>query len=206
MSEQLNEDAGAGEGGAGDGGAGGGTPAVRTFSQEDVDRIVRDRLARAKTDPPADYEDLKAKAARLAEIETSQLSDLEKAQTAREQAERERDAATARATEALVRSAVVAEAARKNVVDPDAAFALLDRGKLTFGEDGAPTNISDEMDSLLKAKPYLVSGGGGDPDFGARGKTDGVEQLTQADLKKMSPEQIMEAQNKGQLRDLMAGD
>jgi hypothetical protein len=44
----------------------------RTFTQEQVDKIVQERLARAKATPPADYEDLKAKAARLDEIEEAQ--------------------------------------------------------------------------------------------------------------------------------------
>jgi chromosome segregation ATPase len=54
-----------------------------------VDKIVQERLARAKATPPADYEDLKAKAARLDEIEEAQKSDLDKAKdaTAKAQAE-----------------------------------------------------------------------------------------------------------------------
>jgi predicted Abi (CAAX) family protease len=61
----------------------------RTFTQEQVDKIVQERLARAKATPPADYEDLKAKAARLDEIEEAQKSDLDKAKdaTAKAQAE-----------------------------------------------------------------------------------------------------------------------
>jgi hypothetical protein len=61
----------------------------KTFTQADVDRIVQERLARAKSTPPADYEDLKAKAARLDEIEEAQKSDLQKATdaTAKAQAE-----------------------------------------------------------------------------------------------------------------------
>ena len=50
----------------------------RTFTQEQVDNIVRERLARAKATPPADYEELKAKAARLDEIEDAQKSELER--------------------------------------------------------------------------------------------------------------------------------
>jgi len=50
----------------------------KTFTQEQVDNIVRERLARAKATPPADYDELKAKAARLDEIEDAQKSELER--------------------------------------------------------------------------------------------------------------------------------
>jgi hypothetical protein len=61
----------------------------KTFTQEQVDNIVRERLARAKATPPADYEDLKAKAAKYDELEEANKSDLEKANdaTAKAQAE-----------------------------------------------------------------------------------------------------------------------
>jgi len=50
----------------------------RTFTQEQVDSIVKERLARAKATPPADYDELKAKAARLDEIEDAQKTELER--------------------------------------------------------------------------------------------------------------------------------
>ena len=46
----------------------------KTFTQEDVDKIVQDRLARA-TEKYGDYDDMKAK---LEEIENANKSDLEK--------------------------------------------------------------------------------------------------------------------------------
>ena len=51
---------------------------AKTFTQEQVDSIVKERLARAKATPPADYDELKAKAARLDEIEDAQKSELER--------------------------------------------------------------------------------------------------------------------------------
>lgn len=62
----------------------------RTFTQEEVNAIVEKRVARVKATPPADYEDLKAKAARLDELEQANKSELERAN----------DAATAATTRA----------------------------------------------------------------------------------------------------------
>jgi len=55
-------------------------------SQDDLNRIIGDRVKRAK---PADYDDLKAKAGRLDEIEQANKSEIEKAneQAAKAQAE-----------------------------------------------------------------------------------------------------------------------
>ena len=50
----------------------------KTFTQEQVNRMIQERLARAKAEPPADYDELKAKAARLDELEDAQKSELER--------------------------------------------------------------------------------------------------------------------------------
>lgn len=185
------------------------TAAERSFSQADVDRIVQDRLARAKATPPADYEDLKAKAARLAELEAESMSELEKERAARAQAEERAAQVEADARETRLRAAILGEAAKadRKVVDPDAVVALLDRSTLELADDGTPTNIAEAMDSLLKARPYLVASGGtrGDADQGARGHG-GVKQLSRSDLKSMSPEAIAKAEKEGRLAQLMGAN
>lgn len=50
----------------------------KTFTQEQVDKIVQERLKRAKSEKPADYDELKAKAAKLDEIEDAQKTELER--------------------------------------------------------------------------------------------------------------------------------
>lgn len=51
----------------------------KTFTQEEVNAIVEKRLARAKSEPPADYEELKAKAAKYDEAQEAAKSELQKA-------------------------------------------------------------------------------------------------------------------------------
>ena len=55
-----------------------GAPEPKTFTQEQVDKIVQERLKRAKSEKPADYDELKAKAAKLDEIEDAQKTELER--------------------------------------------------------------------------------------------------------------------------------
>lgn len=77
------------------------TPPAHT--QADIDRIVSERLAREKA-KYADYGDLQAKAARLAELEQAQMSEQEKLNAAKVAVERERD--EARAETARLQAAV----------------------------------------------------------------------------------------------------
>jgi len=66
----------------------------KSFTNEDVERIVKERIATAKkkeAEKFADYDDLKKAAARLAELEAGQKTEIEKAIARAEKAEKERD-------------------------------------------------------------------------------------------------------------------
>ena len=65
-------------------------------SQEDLNRIITERVSRERS-KFADYKDVKAKAARLDELEEANRSELEKANAKAAAAEAERDEAAARA-------------------------------------------------------------------------------------------------------------
>jgi hypothetical protein len=156
----------------------------KAFSQADVDRIVGERLARAKAEPPPDYDELKKAKARLDEIEAANKTELEKAAERAAQAEAKATAAEDRARKALLRSAVTSAAVTAGAVDPDAVLALLDKTSLTVADDGTVSGLDDAVKALLEAKPYLVGkavtpppGGG---DGGPRGKAvDGVPDFDQ---------------------------
>lgn len=82
MSEEANKTADAGDD-TGNAGEGFKAPA----SQAELDRIVQSRLERERA-KFADYDDLKAKAAKVSELEESSKSELQKAQERAEAAER----------------------------------------------------------------------------------------------------------------------
>lgn len=170
-------------------------------SQEQFDRMVQERLARERQ-KYADYDALKSKADRFDELEAANQTELERAQ-ASAAAEKERaDRIEAEAKETRLRSAIIAEAAKpdRKVVDPEAVIALLDRSALELEDDGTPTNVAKAMDALLEQRPYLVASSGGTrqgADQGAR--RGGANQLSEADLKSMTPEQIVAARKEGRL-------
>lgn len=219
---------GAAEGAGGDGSGGaaagewtgepqGGREFTPITSQEKFDRIIAERLAkeRAKFVDPSrfnitkdQFEDLKAKAQRLSEIEEANKSELEKERDRAAKAEERANKIEAEAKEIRLSSALLAEAARpgRMIVDAEAAISLLDRSSLKLDANGNPTNVAEAMDSLLKAKPYLVATNGGtrgNADQGARGGSE--RQLTREQLKKMSPAEIVKAQNDGLLDHLLSG-
>lgn len=179
----------------------------RTFTQAELDRVVGERLARERTTKYADYDDIKAKAARFDELEASQKTELEKERAAREASDKKAADAVTRANDALMRSAVIAAASKANVVDADAAFALIDKSKLTVSDDGSVIGVDDTLKALLVERPFLVGKATsptptGDAGGGARG--DAVPgQLTRDELKGMTSEQIVKAKAEGRLNTLM---
>jgi chromosome segregation ATPase len=89
--------------------SGGGEGFEPITSQEEFDRRIRARIARVKATPPADYEELKAKAARLDELEEANKTELEKAEEARAKAEEELNALKAERAHAEMVAAVAAK-------------------------------------------------------------------------------------------------
>ncbi|MCZ7538247.1 MAG: DUF4355 domain-containing protein [Acidimicrobiia bacterium] len=88
-------------GGGGDGGGARRSPTTRasgdggqaqTFTQEHVDRIVKERLARERA-KYEDYDDLKKKAEQYDQLQDEQKSELERERAAREKAEAEAEKA-----------------------------------------------------------------------------------------------------------------
>lgn len=183
----------------------GGPVEGKTFTQADLDKIVQERLARERQ-KFTDYDDLKAKATKLDELEQERKTELEKLQERAERAEADRTRAEERARSALTRAAVVAAASGK-VVDPEAAFVLLDQSQIVYDDDGLATNVAELIDSLLEAKPYLAASTEPSSPSGERPANQGgrgTTALTRADLKTMSPEEIDTARRKGELDHLFS--
>lgn len=193
-----------------EGGTTGEPPTDKTFTQTELDRIVQDRLARERG-KFADYDELKAKAGKLDELEAANASELEKAVKRAEEAEARASSSTQRANALALRSAVVAEANRSGAIDADAVFALISKDSVTVGDDGQVTGAEDAVKALLEAKPYLVgttapAGTTGSADGGARSASAGTPQLTRDDLKTMTSAEIVTAKAEGRLAQLLGAD
>lgn len=87
--------------------------------------------------------------------------------------------------ERTVRYEVMLTANKLGIVDPDAAFRLLDVSSLEFDEDGKPNNIEKVLKKLVSDKPYLIGSGGGSasPTNPAQGRIGGQQQFTRSQLR-----------------------
>lgn len=142
---------------------------------------------------------------REAEGRLSAKDDGDASDKTRREAER---AATAKANGRILRSEVRAAAAGK-LADPKDALRFLDLDSFEVDEDGEvdADELEDAIDDLLKNKPYLAAQGGrrfqGTGDGGAQRKAGRPKQLTEKDLDRMTPEQIVKAQAEGRLDDVL---
>lgn len=160
-------------------------------------KAERDRAAKAERD-------LKAAQKRLTELEEGNLNEVDRAiKAARDEATAE---AMAAVNQRILKSEVKAAAAGK-FNDPADALAYLDLTELVDSDGEVdPTAVSAAIDALLEAKPYLGSGAKppaapGVPTGARPGTT--TPQLTAADIKTMTSDQIVEAKAKGQFNDLL---
>lgn len=133
-----------------------GTQAGKTFTQEQLDAIIADRLQRERA-KYTDYEALKAAKGELDQIKAGQMTEAEKLKKAADEAAQRAQAAEARLRETVTRMEIERQARKLNIVDEDAAYRLLDASKIEYDKDGKPTNVEVLLKELVKVKPYLVA-------------------------------------------------
>jgi hypothetical protein len=143
-------------------------PADKTFTQAQVDRLIQDRLARAKK--PDDYDDLKKRAAQYDELQESQKTELQKAQERADKAEKTAAERTQAADRRLIEAAVLAEASKQRAIKPEHLHKLINSESVTVGDDGQVTGAEEAVKSFLEANPEYVGNArpGGGADLGAR--------------------------------------
>jgi len=191
-------------GGAGDSGVNDATPAGgqstdgsgRTFSQEDVDRIVAERARHAKSSALSDLlkdlgfekpDDLKAAVAKQRELEAASKTELERAREQLQTLEKEREQWAQEKRAQGLALAVHQAATKLGIVDPEVALALI-QGKVEYDDKGSPQGVEEALAQLLESKPYLKAS--------AQAPTPGATnpgrkpQLTREAIQRMSREEI----------------
>lgn len=172
----------------------------KTFTQEQVDDIVKNRLARER-ERTADYDELKAKAAKHDEAEAARMSETERLQKERDDAVAASAEATTKANERLVQAAILAEAAKQGA-NPELLAGVLDKSKLTVGDDGQVTGLDEAVKAAVERFPQIVGQGtSGSADQGARGG--GPSDITREQLAGMQPEEVAQALSDGKLKHLL---
>lgn len=140
--------------------------AERTFTQAELDEILKTRLARAKKDVPEDYEELKQKAAQL-EATERERREAEMSEIERYQAQlAEKDEAAKSAAQQLaeykaqverekIQNAFTNAAVGADVAYLDDALRLADLSGAKI-EDGKVVGVDEIVADLVKSKPFLL--------------------------------------------------
>jgi len=89
--------------------------------------------------------------------EEAKLSETERLQKRLAELEREQAAYQRERQERTLKYETMLAASKLGIVDPEAAYKLLDLTRIEFDEDGTPRNIEAALKELLKAKPYLAA-------------------------------------------------
>ncbi len=146
------------------------------FTQSDLDRIVADRVARAK---PADYDEAKAALEAQRAREEGEKTELQKAQEANQEATEKLKSADRRLEEVLRASEVRVEALKQGADEELVALALAGDATIKVAKDGTVTGAAEAVAGLLERKPNLKTGGvrrsGGE--FGGKDGTTVAEQI-----------------------------
>jgi phage I-like protein len=144
------------------------TPGERSFTQDDVNQINA-RTKREIESKYSDYADLKAQAAELGALKQAQLSETERLQTRAQEAERKADEADERIATAMIATDVKVKATQMGIVDPDAAYLLIDRGTLSYDATAGVAGVEQALTQLLEEKPYLKGAAIRSPNINAQG-------------------------------------
>lgn len=165
-------------------------PEPKLVPQDEVDRIVADRLARERK-KYADYDDIKAKLAEIEGGQTTLTAEKEAAEKRAQEAEDLRNKALDTANRRLIKAEFKAVATTGEVrIRPDAledAFKLADISGVTVDDDGNVSGMADVVKTLVESKPFL-----GDQQVVSRqvgGDTNGGSR--KADTTGMTPRELM---------------
>jgi len=137
----------------------------KAFSQEEVDRIIKERLQRERQSAEkkyADYDDLKKAATKLKKIEDANKSEADKKAELMKALEdqyaelqRQNARLAQEQVETLIKVAVITEATKRKFIDPGDSYRMIDLSTLTV-EEGDVKGVEEALEALAKEKPYLL--------------------------------------------------
>lgn len=142
----------------------------KTFTQEELDKIVAERIARErkKLEKYADYDDLKTKASeyekQLEEKRLAELSEKERLEEVAKKYEEEKNGLQAeleairkQAESERIRTEFIKVATSQNIAYLDDALALADLSAVTIDESGKVVGMDEVVKTLVDNKPFLVA-------------------------------------------------
>ena len=133
------------------------SPADKTFTQDEVNRMMGQARRDARSQF-SDYSELKSRAAKADELEQANLTEAERLEVRVSDAEKRATDAQGQVSSAMIASEVKVRATQMGIVDPDAAFLLLDKKNVAYNVTDGVSGVDDALAQLLEDKPYLRAG------------------------------------------------
>ena len=133
------------------------SPADKTFTQDEVNRMMGQARRDARSQF-SDYSELKSRAAKADELEQANLTEAERLEARVSDAEKRATDAQGQVSSAMIASEVKVRATQMGIVDPDAAFLLLDKKNVAYNVTDGVSGVDDALAQLLEEKPYLRAG------------------------------------------------
>lgn len=165
-------------------------------SQAEVDRIIQERLAR-QSKKYADYDQLQAAAAKWAEVEESNKTELQKAQEAAQAAQAELTALRDRLRTQTITSALTQAATAAGAINPAQVVKLLDLDVDLDDDGNITTDIASAVTTFLGENPHLVGKGTSPAPTPTLPAVPGVaktaepsQSVTMEDIAKMDPREL----------------
>lgn len=133
------------------------SPADKTFTQDEVNRMMGQARRDARSQF-SDYSELKSRAAKADELEQANLTEAERLEVRVSDAEKRATDAQEQVSSAMIASEVKVRATQMGIVDPDAAFLLLNKKNVAYNVTDGVSGVDDALAQLLEDKPYLRAG------------------------------------------------
>lgn len=130
---------------------------VETFTQQQVDAIIGQRLIRER-EKYGDYDQLQEQAEKWQQAEAARLTELERLQARVKTADSEKQQALQRAEQHLVRAAFMAAAAAVGAAHPEDAYSLADKVGIKVAEDGKVTGATEAVEQLVRGERLVMRG------------------------------------------------
>jgi hypothetical protein len=162
------------------------------------DRKTDSELARARSEAAKYRTELREAQSQLKELATKQKerddaekSELQKATERTAALEGQLTEAGQKMRDLMLAQEVMRSATKLDIVDPDAAFKLLDRQAVEY-EGDTPKNIDDLLTTLVEQKPYLKRTTKATSSKPSTTQPDGKKKapLTRADIEKMTDDEV----------------
>jgi hypothetical protein len=115
-------------------------------SQKELDKVISKRINKAIKTKQAEWENTQKKA---------QMSELEKIQAERDEANKRADSIAENANKTLLKADVISKCSSLNIVDSDAAYALMSKDNVEI-KDGKVEGTIKALKNLIVEKPWLV--------------------------------------------------